>query len=977
MSDDTLLGQQLDEYRLEALLGRGGMARVYRGFDIRLKRPVAIKIIDTPFRAQPDYVSRFEREAQAIARLSHPHIVKVFRFGEARGLLYIAMELIDGIDLKTVLDSYRAKEEFISPDEACQIVGQICLALDYAHSQGVVHRDIKPANIVLSQEGNAILTDFGLALQTEIGTSGDIFGTADYMAPELVISSARASPQSDLYAVGVILYEMFTNQRPFAAAHPHDVARMQLEKLPPLPRTVNPRLSSALESVILKALAKEPEARYPSGAALVKALAQVLQTLTSPGEAESQSGIVHQRRIQVLNQPTVFISYSHEDEDEKEALLTHLRVLAKGGLIDLWSDDQIGAGVTWHREVEEATARADVAILLISANYLTSDFIVDEQIPKLLQRRKNEGLTIFPVIARACAWTAVDWLKQMEIRPKHGQPVWREGGRYAHEELASIVGEIEKTLRSKDTDAQLDEDVGIFLGRYQLVKLLGQGSSMAKVYETFHPGFNRRMAVKVMDSSRMSDSALERFQDEAAAVVKLHHNHIVRVIDFDQAKGKHYMVMDLIEGPTLEARLRERWRKGQPFTPDETVGIINALADALDYAHAEGIIHHDLKPSNIMFTSDGPDGRLLLTDFGIARILDTPSLTITGMFLGTPHYTSPEQAQGQRGDKRSDIYSLGVILYELVTGRLPFEADTAEAVMRQHINAPLPPPTKINPELSKAVEQVIVKALSKDPADRYPTAGALAQALREAVIEEEMSDEEATDTMLPKPEGYYQLPGLSETKDRFKRGVFFYQEAMGALRAGNLPKCEKALLSAAPLVVGALEWSLKIYLGDVCRDTKDYGKVHRANFHTMMTLMQQHAKPPLRPERVKQFYGYRDMRNRAEHDRIIPPSEQLDEAINSISWFMDEYLHLKEEEQDEIKKTKPITPSKRRRLEREKQDLESHIDTLSKKISALRRDLTLENRADEQMRLQAVIEDNQKQLAEFESKLDDIERQLG
>ncbi len=274
---EELIGQQLDEYRLEALLGQGGMARVYRGLDVRLNRPVAIKVIDTPFRADSDYVRRFEREAQMIAQLDHPHIVTVYRFGEANGLLYLAIQCIEGDSLDLLLAAYQESGDFISPEEASRIVREVCLALDYAHEEGIIHRDVKPANIMLDKKGRAVLTDFGLALLTEMGTRGETFGSPNYIAPEQAISSANVVPQSDIYAVGVILYEMFTGQLPFASGDPLEVAMLHMTEPPRPPRELRPDISPELEAVILKALAKEPEERYPSGAALADALDEALQ----------------------------------------------------------------------------------------------------------------------------------------------------------------------------------------------------------------------------------------------------------------------------------------------------------------------------------------------------------------------------------------------------------------------------------------------------------------------------------------------------------------------------------------------------------------------------------------------------------------------------------------------------------------------------------------------------------------------------
>jgi serine/threonine protein kinase len=272
MTEDLLLGQQLDEYRLEALLGRGGMARVYRGLDVRLKRYAAIKVIDPPFRDSSEYVRRFEREAQAIARLEHPHIVRLYRYGEAQGVLYMAMQYIEGSDLGSVLDGYHADHEFISLADASRIIREVCLALDYAHSKGVIHRDIKPSNIMLDHQGQAYVTDFGLALLTETGTRGEVFGSPRYIAPEQAISSAGAVPQSDLYAVGIILYEMLTGRWPFDAENPMDLAMLHITEQPQPPRQLRPDISAELEAVILKAIAKEPGDRYSSGATLADAL---------------------------------------------------------------------------------------------------------------------------------------------------------------------------------------------------------------------------------------------------------------------------------------------------------------------------------------------------------------------------------------------------------------------------------------------------------------------------------------------------------------------------------------------------------------------------------------------------------------------------------------------------------------------------------------------------------------------------------
>ncbi len=277
MGEDVLIGRHLDEYRLEELLGRGGMARVYRAFDTRLKRWVAIKIIATPFRSDSDYMFRFEREAQAIAQLEHPNVVSVYRYGEVDDMLYIAMQYVEGMGLETLLRTYQDEGDYIPSADALKIIRDVCRALDYIHSKGVIHRDIKPANIMLNKEGQAILADFGLALLESAGTRGEIFGTPHYIAPEQAISSAGVVAQSDLYALGVIMYEMFTGIVPFDADSAMGIAMQHMSEPPNPPRQVRSEISPEVEAVILKALEKEPENRYSTGARLIAVLEKALQ----------------------------------------------------------------------------------------------------------------------------------------------------------------------------------------------------------------------------------------------------------------------------------------------------------------------------------------------------------------------------------------------------------------------------------------------------------------------------------------------------------------------------------------------------------------------------------------------------------------------------------------------------------------------------------------------------------------------------
>jgi serine/threonine protein kinase len=285
MTTDDLIGTQIDEYLLEALLGEGGMARVYRAKDVRLQRYAAIKVITPAYRKEMDYLQRFEREARAIASLEHPHIVRLYRYGEANGLLYMAMQFIQGMDLNSVLQDYRQSGDYLEFPEAARLIGEIANALDYIHAQGLIHRDVKSSNIMLDKTGRAYLADFGLVLFTEVGTRGEVFGSPHYLAPEQAISSAKAVPQSDLYSLGVIAYEMFTGQLPFDAPDPIDIAMLHMSQEPPAPRSLRIELPEALEAVLLKALAKKPADRCQSGAEFAEAVRSALAAPSAAAQA--------------------------------------------------------------------------------------------------------------------------------------------------------------------------------------------------------------------------------------------------------------------------------------------------------------------------------------------------------------------------------------------------------------------------------------------------------------------------------------------------------------------------------------------------------------------------------------------------------------------------------------------------------------------------------------------------------------------
>jgi serine/threonine protein kinase len=272
-------------------------------------------------------------------------------------------------------------------------------------------------------------------------------------------------------------------------------------------------------------------------------------------------------------------------------------------------------------------------------------------------------------------------------------------------------------------------NIGENVGPYRIIEQLGQGG-MATVYKAYHASLDRYVALKVLHPAFHEDPAFTmRFQREARVVARLEHPNIVPIYDYSEHDKRPFLVMKYIEGDTLKARLNQG-----PLTSEEIEQVVNSVGSALAYAHKQGILHRDVKPSNVMIAKDGT---MYLADFGLARIAEAGESTMSSdAIMGTPQYISPEQAMGKKDlDAGTDIYSLGVMLYEMVVGKVPFSSDTPFSIIHDHIYTPLPLPTKVNPKVPEPVQRVLLKALAKDRLDRYTSTEELMSAFKEAWAE--------------------------------------------------------------------------------------------------------------------------------------------------------------------------------------------------------------------------------------------------
>lgn len=283
---------------------------------------------------------------------------------------------------------------------------------------------------------------------------------------------------------------------------------------------------------------------------------------------------------------------------------------------------------------------------------------------------------------------------------------------------------------------QEDDLIGEMLGHYRILAPLGQGG-MARVYRAHQENLDREVAVKVLPPWYATDrNFVERFNQEARLVARLSHANIVMVHDAGEQNGHIYIVMQLVDGGTLKQRLDQIQAEGKTMDVVEANRIFKQLASALGFAHEQGIIHRDVKPVNVLMDRSG---RPILSDFGIAKVLASTreQLTRPGTGVGTPEYMSPEQCRGEAVDARSDIYSLGVMLFEALTGRTPFQADSYPALAHSHIYELPPRPSSLNPAITPAVEQVILTALMKEAVRRYQRVIEMADALESAVTQQQ------------------------------------------------------------------------------------------------------------------------------------------------------------------------------------------------------------------------------------------------
>ena len=673
-------------YVLAKPLARGGMGALYLAVHGQrgLEKLCVVKTA-LPHLAGKSYVQRFKDEAKVVVRLSHGNLVGVFDAGRVKGEIYLAMEFVEGKDLRAIWNRCAQKGIAFPLPVAAHIVKELVRGLAYAHGfEGLrlVHRDVSPPNVLLSYSGEVKLTDFGLATSTlklEKTAPGVIFGKISYMAPE----QARAETldgRSDIYSAGVILWELLTGRQLFAAgARPASAPGLEQDDLlervrhpqimPPSKRAI--RVPPELDEITMKALATRPEDRYQTGEELRSDLAAFLAK-TAPAMDGHQ--VAHFMR-------ELFGDIILREREERQALMA-----SAAALLDAPAEGQtpqVPAGSSGGLQ-----AKADRAITAP------------------LGRREKPDV------------------------PQEGSRLSEEGSR--------MVG-------------------SLLAGRYQIKRLRGEGG-MGRVYEAEHIEIGKRVAVKVLHPaySRTPD-LVERFRREARAASRIEHPNVVNVTDFGTtAEGSLFFVMEYIEGIELGLLIH---REG-PLAINHALRITEQMCAALQAAHVAGVIHRDLKPENILLVGPAnvrtPNGHgaqpaaevvaaapdlVKVLDFGIAKsdeIDDSPRigkrLTRPGVAMGTPEYMAPEQAAGHPADPRSDIYAVGSILYEMLTGIPPYDGENVMEILHKKANEPPRPILELRPDVPSQVVALVGKAMARNPGERPQSMAELARQIGEVEL---------------------------------------------------------------------------------------------------------------------------------------------------------------------------------------------------------------------------------------------------
>jgi serine/threonine-protein kinase len=706
--------RRFGKYLLLKPLARGGMGALY----LALSGPeesAKLCVIKTvlPHLADKEYLQRFRDEAKVVVRLSHGNLVPVFDSGQVAGEIYLAMDFIEGKDLRATWNRCAKKGIAFPIDVAVHLTKELARGLHYAHTFSdikLVHRDVSPPNVLLSYSGEVKLTDFGLAASTlkmEKTAPGIIYGKVSYMSPE---QARGESPdgRTDLYAAGIILWELLTGRQLFPSVKAQGgkdaITAEELLQRVRDPEVIAPskratRVPPELDRIALKALAPVLKDRYQTCEELRQDLATFLAQTAPATDSVRVASFLKE----------LYADDIASERKEREELAQTAREWFTSGALPRAA---VAAASPPPPPLAPAVPRKTVGP---AAGAPPSPLKLPGAPPP------SPGTPGPEKIARAERGTLIAGPKgrdKGDHRPT--QAVGGDDPKRSSEEIA--IGS-----EGAMSAAVVGTVVG---GRYFVRRLCGEGG-MGRVYEAEHTDIGKRVALKILHPAySQTPDLVERLRREARAASKISHPNVVDVTDSGTTPdGAFFFVMEYLEG----VELGELIFKDGKLPLARALHIGSQICRALQAAHQANVIHRDLKPENVLILSrDGQKDYVKVLDFGIAKsgtdgddddgkAKDGKAprrLTHPGMTMGTPEYMAPEQAAGRPADPRSDIYAAGGLLYEMLAGKPPYEGKNFMEILHKKANSMPAPLSAVRDDVPPALEALIMRTLSKDPAER-------------------------------------------------------------------------------------------------------------------------------------------------------------------------------------------------------------------------------------------------------------------
>lgn len=706
-NDDSRLGTTVESYRLVRVLGSGSTSVVYLGQ--RVDDPatwVAVKVLtlSDSLRAadRMAFQVRFLRESRAASRLRHEHILPVLSFGEADDVHYMVMPVIAGGTLTTVLASSHGP---LPLSDIAHYLRQLASALDFAHTLGIVHRDVKPSNILVDESATAYLTDFGIARLFDAGGegltridgqgnaslthTGEVLGTPYYMAPEQ-IKGEPVGPATDVYALGIVTYQLVTGQLPYPGETPLAVAMQHLQETPCPPALLREQLPASAEAAILRAIEKQPANRFASAGAFAQA----------------------------------------------------------------FSTDIVAGTSSTLSDAANATRPASVSVS-VSLNRATL----------LSDHGELPTLVVPPGSSPGSASSASPGPSALSPGSFSPGPLGP----------SSVV-----SRSAGPPPGSLHELSGATVGHYRLDQLI-ESDTKGAVFEARSLTGDATYRIRILPvhehgTPEASSLYLGRFQQLAHDIAALHHPYILALLDYGSYHGMPYLVSPQVAGPSLSTQMAQ----GGAMDLLMAGRYLDQISAALEYAHEHGVFHRNLTGDCIY---PNHEGHVVVADFEIRRLIELSGRVEQPLLANPPNPAAeayvPEQLLGQSVDASSDVYALGCLLYQMLTGHPVFTGETRREIVEQHLHAAAPPLRRWRAGLPAGLENVVARALARDRGQRFRHPGELANAYRQLVTQ----------------------PGSGEPFLLTQRpGVSAVRRADGSLVAGELSRANQSQPAETPAV---------------------------------------------------------------------------------------------------------------------------------------------------------------------------------